>query len=376
MEVNIFISYSQEDFFARGVKIKNYLSKLIPNSNVFIDQDKSKGQDWREKNEEKLEQAHIVIVILTPAALQSEEIAREVEISNKQKKRILPCKDDALDLSWSSLPWGLSKKDGITFEEDEVLKTRLFREVRKILKEMNIESPILVPVSTTIHLKSKLKHGDIPVIYNKRHFNLPYFVNKGSVSSLSAKIDEEVLGVLLDISCNEDTKIGISLPRTLIDSKQGLDDDNFFVIVDGEDASVSEKSEEKQRTVTLELKKGDHSVEIIGNQLLGISIGVVTMPENKIRILPGSSVPNDLEKYLEPETLRIKQGETVTWENNDSAAHTVTSGTPSDSDSVGAFFDSSLFMAGSTYKISFNNKGTFEYFCIVHPWKKGRIIVE
>jgi len=267
----------------------------------------------------------------------------------------------------------LSKKDGITFEEDEILKTRLFREVRKILKEMNIESPIHVPVSTTLHLKSKLKHGDIPVIYNKKHFNLPYFVNKGSVSSLSAKIDEDTFSILLDISCNDDTKLGISLPRTLIDSKLGLKDDRFFVLVDGEDTSFLEEFEAKERTITLELKKGDHSVEIIGNQLLGISIGVVTMPENKIKILPGSSIPN-LEKYLEPETLRIKQGETVTWENDDTAAHTVTSGNAADGPD--GIFDSSLFMAGSTYKITFNNKGTFHYFCMVHPWKIGRIIVE
>ena len=50
MTVKIFISYSQDDFFARGVKIKNYLSKLIPDADVFIDQSKSKGQgDYQKK---------------------------------------------------------------------------------------------------------------------------------------------------------------------------------------------------------------------------------------------------------------------------------------------------------------------------------------
>jgi len=376
LTVNIFISYSQDDFLGRGVKIKNYLSKLIPNSDVFIDQDKSKGKDWRKENDKKLEQAHIVIVILTPAALHSEEVAREIQIALKQDKRILPCKDDALDLSWSNLPWGLSKKDGVTFEEDEVLRTRLFREVNKIIKEMFGKRSISIPVSTSLKTREKLKQGNIPLVYNKRHYNIPYSVNKGSISSSSAKIDEDALAVSLDISCIEDTKISFLLSRTLIDSKLGLnDDDSFFVLIDGEDATFHEETDKKQRTITFELSKGDHPIDIIGNQLLGISIGVVTMPENKVKILVGSAFPGT-EKQLEPETLRIKQGETVTWENNDSAAHTVTSGDPADSDSVGAFFDSGLFLAGSTYKISLNNKGTFEYFCIVHPWKKGRIIVE
>ena len=45
-------------------------------------------------------------------------------------------------------------------------------------------------------------------------------------------------------------------------------------------------------------------------------------------------------------------------------------------ETVQTLFDSGLTMAGSTYKIRFNNKGTFDYFCMVHPWKMGKIIVE
>ncbi len=373
MTVKIFISYSQEDFFARGVKIKNYLSKLIPNSDVYIDQDKSKGQRWQEQNDEKLNQADIVIVILTPAALQSHEIEREVNIAITQKKRILPCKDDYLDLAWKDMPWGLSEMDGITFEEDEVLKTRLYREVQKIVKDMYGKSERIVAVTASVDVKAKLKHGDIPLIYNKRIFNLPYFVNKGQISSLSAEIDDETLSVLVAVNCNEETDIGITLPRTLIDFKKGLKDTAFFVLVDGEEVKCQEEFFDKERTITISLPKGNHNVEIIGNQLLGISIGVVTMPQNKISVLPNSGVPHE-GKYLEPEILKIRLGDTVTWSNDDSAAHTITSGTPADGPT--GVFDSSLFLAGSSYKITFNNKGIFDYYCMVHPWKTGRIIVE
>ncbi len=386
MAVKIFISYSQDDFFARGVKIKNYLSKLISNADVFIDQSKSKGQDWQKKNDEKLVESDIVIVILTPAALQSHEIAREIDIAKKEETIILPCKDDNLDLPWKEVPWGLSEKEGIVFDEDEVLKTRLYREVTRIMKD-NFEKNIRkVAVHTSIKATGKLKHGDIPLIHNKQIFNLPYFVNSGAVNTISAKIDDDAYSVLSTITCDERTEIGITLPRKLIDSKDGkrwryaddgltkvIVDNDFFILINGEEVDVQEETDEKERTVTISLRKGTNNIEIIGNQLLGISIGVTTISENKISILPGSGAPHD-GKYLEPEVLKIKQGGTVTWSNDDSAAHTITSGTPNNGPT--GIFDSSLFMSGNTYKIRFNNKGTFDYFCMVHPHKKGKIIVE
>ena len=46
-----------------------------------------------------------------------------------------------------------------------------------------------------------------------------------------------------------------------------------------------------------------------------------------------------------PSMVTIDVGGEVTWENNDTAAHTVTSGTPTEGPS--GVFDSSLVMAGS-----------------------------
>jgi len=371
--IKIFISYSQEDFFARGVKIKNYLSKLIPDAEIYIDQDKSKGQDWQAKNDEKLEKAKIVIVILTPAALPSHEIEREVKIAIDGEKRILPCKDDNLDLPWKDVPWGLSTKDGITFDEDEVLKTRLYREVHKIVKEMLGKSTRKVAESATFEVKAKIKHGDIPLVYNKRYWPIPYFVSSGEVSDLSGQIDNDALSVILNITCKEDSTISITLPRKLIDSKLGSKDDWFYILVNGEGTNSIEDNEKDTRTLDLVLKEGDNSVEIIGNQLLGISIFGARKNANVVRILQGSSAPK-LDKYLEPDILRIKEGEGVTWSNDDYAAHTITSGSPERGPD--GMFDSNLVMSGSTYSISFNKKGEFDYFCMLHPWKKGKIIVE
>ena len=88
----------------------------------------------------------------------------------------------------------------------------------------------------------------------------------------------------------------------------------------------------------------------------------------------GSSTPGCEPDCFIPSTVVITVGGTVTWDNTDNAAHTSSSGTPTDGpDGV---FDSSLIMAGGSYSHTFDTAGTFDYFCMVHPWMQGTVIVE
>ena len=77
-----------------------------------------------------------------------------------------------------------------------------------------------------------------------------------------------------------------------------------------------------------------------------------------------------------PSTATVDVGGKVIFSNTDSAAHTFTSGMSSDADSVGAVFDSSLAIAGSSFEWSPTVVGEQPYFCIVHPWMEGLIIVQ
>ena len=89
----------------------------------------------------------------------------------------------------------------------------------------------------------------------------------------------------------------------------------------------------------------------------------------------GSSVPGceETNECFIPAEVTISVGETVTWSNDDTAAHTVTSGLPSEGpDGV---FDSSLFMAGTTFQHTFDDAGEYDYFCMVHPWMTGKVQV-
>jgi len=91
---------------------------------------------------------------------------------------------------------------------------------------------------------------------------------------------------------------------------------------------------------------------------------------------PGSSTPGceETDNSFVPSTVVITAGGTVTWDNTDTAAHTATAGSAADGPS--GVFDSSLIMAGGSYSYTADTAGTFDYFCMVHPWMAGTVIVE
>ena len=94
---------------------------------------------------------------------------------------------------------------------------------------------------------------------------------------------------------------------------------------------------------------------------------------NSVTISPGSSVPSN-GKFFVPETLTVSKGTTVTWTNEDTTLHTVTSGS-AESGNSGTEFDSGYLAAGKTFQHQFGTAGTFDYYCTLHPWMKGKVVV-
>jgi predicted secreted protein with PEFG-CTERM motif len=121
--------------------------------------------------------------------------------------------------------------------------------------------------------------------------------------------------------------------------------------------------------------------------LFAIAAGIVAMTpvafadhsEVTIEPIAGSGSPGceeTPEGCFMPSTATVDVGGVVIFSNTDSAAHTFTSGEATDADSVGAIFDSSLAMAGTSFEWSPTEVGDVPYFCIVHPWMAGLIIVQ
>ena len=91
---------------------------------------------------------------------------------------------------------------------------------------------------------------------------------------------------------------------------------------------------------------------------------------------PGSSTPGceETDSCFVPSTATVDVGAIVTWDNTDNAAHTATAGSATDGPS--GVWDSSLIMAGGSFTYTADTAGTFDYFCMVHPWMEGTLIVE
>jgi plastocyanin len=75
-----------------------------------------------------------------------------------------------------------------------------------------------------------------------------------------------------------------------------------------------------------------------------------------------------------PATLTVKAGTNVTWTNEDSVTHDLTN------DAIGDIAEGRLFSLdvepGKTFSFTFNNTGTYNYHCDIHPSMKGAIVVE
>lgn len=70
-----------------------------------------------------------------------------------------------------------------------------------------------------------------------------------------------------------------------------------------------------------------------------------------------------------PGEVTVAVGDTVTWTNNDSVGHDVTADSFSSGDPGG-------MAPGATFEQTFDEAGTFDYVCTVHPGMEGSVVVE
>jgi plastocyanin len=94
-----------------------------------------------------------------------------------------------------------------------------------------------------------------------------------------------------------------------------------------------------------------------------------------VSIVPGSSSLTDTA--YQPNPVQVSVGDTVTWTNDDTQPHTVTSGQNGQPDGK---FDSSpnfnpLMAPGQTFSHTFTEAGQYPYYCALHPNMVGTVSV-
>lgn len=105
------------------------------------------------------------------------------------------------------------------------------------------------------------------------------------------------------------------------------------------------------------------------------SLFPVALAQNEtlsVAIVPGSSSPFNGQFYL-PNTITVSPNSSVSWVNQDTSSHTITSGDFTTGPS--GQFDSGLLNTGATFTHQFTAPGFYTYYCTIFPFMSGVVNV-
>ena len=244
--------------------------------------------------------------------------------------------------------------------------------------------------------------------------NLKYTIRGGIVESISQDEHHNAVKIMMDSRLDGQLTITVT-----DDAVTPFDDGKYFVTIDGEEADFiqvgkrltidfmansqkvmifgegyksgghsmghSEDSKEHEAMMAAEAAAAEKAAaekaaaekaaaEKAAAEAAAAAAAKAPM-EATVEPVAGSGAPGcEATECYTPSTVTIAAGGTVTFSNTDTAPHTSTSGTAADGpDGV---FDTSLIMANASYSVTLSDAGTYPYFCMVHPWMEGTIIVE
>jgi plastocyanin len=92
-----------------------------------------------------------------------------------------------------------------------------------------------------------------------------------------------------------------------------------------------------------------------------------------VSMMPRTAVPTT-GKFYEPNSVETTVGSMVTWVNEDTVPHTVTSGTVENTrPKPDGSFDSGIINSGNSLPFAFDKAGEYPYYCMIHPRMTGKI---
>ncbi len=91
---------------------------------------------------------------------------------------------------------------------------------------------------------------------------ISYEITNGKIINVIPDLD--AVSLLIDIEAIDDGAITLTIPRSVLDSTINGSDDEFFVLVDGEEVFFEEITTSTDRTLTIEFLAGSEQIEIIG----------------------------------------------------------------------------------------------------------------
>jgi plastocyanin len=144
----------------------------------------------------------------------------------------------------------------------------------------------------------------------------------------------------------------------------------------GETGGGNQTGETGGGNQTGETGGGNQTGETGGGNQTGETTGGAAVGGLTINILEGSSIQGSPD--YDPEELTASAGAEVSVVNQDTLPHTVTSGTSPQDPNSAQLFDTSLINGGESAALSLAQvtPGQYDYYCIVHPYMTGKIVVQ
>ena len=115
-------------------------------------------------------------------------------------------------------------------------------------------------------------HADsVSVDIDDTSYEIEYTPFKAQIKSVSADMD--FISLIFTVQVDDPTaSLKVVFDRVFFDAKfQSGNDDDFFVLADGEEVNFDEKKTSTQRTLTFGLDQGTEELEIIGTHLTGVT---------------------------------------------------------------------------------------------------------
>ena len=91
---------------------------------------------------------------------------------------------------------------------------------------------------------------------------ISYEIINGKITNVIPDLD--AVSLLIDIEAIENGSITLTIPRSVLDAIINDNDDEFFVLVDGEEVNFEEITTSTDRTLIIEFLAGSEQIEIIG----------------------------------------------------------------------------------------------------------------
>jgi plastocyanin len=163
--------------------------------------------------------------------------------------------------------------------------------------------------------------------------------------------------------------------------------------------ALNENSSSSDNAVTIDLEPGIYHLELSIKGFASISDISNTKTANNtimantakasnnitnhtpfVSIVKYASESNIQEPY-DPSPLNVAVGTSVKWINNDILPHTVTEGeaaaTSYQQSTINkSKFDSGILGPAQTFEHTFVQPGTIKYYCTIHPFMSGEVIVK